>query len=231
MHMPGMTRWIMTIQAGWPEGAIFGSSSASDLTPLPPGATSGWGSSWVDRGKSTDCMGGSCLEDIEQEGDNLYQTFLKQPVNDLSDLFHNPSEIRGAIGAIAPGIAPEIGGLGALRQAPVVSAGAVASDGRLGSAATRAQNAAIAASLESQGHTIIGGGGRLAEEYIPGVGPGTKGSTYVDITAINSTTGTVTRVQTIDTLVNGSPTAREAAAAARIRAAFPSDILKLVPKK
>lgn len=66
---------------------------------------------------------------------------------------------------------------------------AIASGGRLGSAATRAQNAGIAADLESRGTTIIGGGGRLPEEYIPGAGPGTRGSTYVDITAVNNATG------------------------------------------
>lgn len=108
---------------------------------------------------------------------------------------------------------------------------AVTVGGRLGGAATRAQNASIAADLESQGYTIIGGGGRLAEEYIPGAGPGTRGSTYVDITAQHNTTGAITRVQTIDTLADGSPTAREAAAAARIRSAFPSDTLQLIPKE
>jgi RHS repeat-associated protein len=108
---------------------------------------------------------------------------------------------------------------------------AVTVGGRLGSAATRAQNASIAADLESQGYAIIGGGGRLAEEYIPGAGPGTRGSTYVDITAQHNTTGAITRVQTIDTLANGSPTAREAAAAARIQSAFPNDTLQLIPKQ
>lgn len=56
-----------------------------------------------------------------------------------------------------------------------------------------------------------------------------RGGTYVDITLTN---GTLTmRIQTIDTLADGlTPTLREAAAAARIRAAFPNDPLILVPK-
>jgi filamentous hemagglutinin len=112
-----------------------------------------------------------------------------------------------------------------------VETAAIASGGRLGSVATRAQNSSIAADLESQGNTIFGGGGRLPEEYIQGSGPGTRGSTYVDISAINNSTGAVTRIQTIDTLANGAPVAREAAAAARIRSAFPDDTLLLIPKR
>jgi hypothetical protein len=53
----------------------------------------------------------------------------------------------------------------------------------------------------------------------------------VDITAQNNATGAITRVQTIDTLANGSPTAQEAAAAARIQSAFPNDTLQLIPKR
>jgi hypothetical protein len=118
-----------------------------------------------------------------------------------------------------------------LRAVDEAGTAAIVSGGRLGSVATRAQNSSIAADLESQGNTIFGGAGRLPEEYIPGSGPGTRGSTYVDISAINNTTGAVTRVQTIDTLANGSPTAREAAAAARIQTAFPNDTLNLIPKQ
>jgi hypothetical protein len=43
--------------------------------------------------------------------------------------------------------------------------------GRLGSAATRAQNAEIAAELERNGFTITNGGGQWPEEYIRGSGP------------------------------------------------------------
>jgi hypothetical protein len=103
--------------------------------------------------------------------------------------------------------------------------------GRLGSPATRAQNAEIAAALQKQGFIITGGGGEAAEEYIRGAGPGTRGGTFVDITAINKETGAVTRVQTIDTLADGNPTPREAAAAAKIRASYPNDILILIPKR
>jgi hypothetical protein len=103
--------------------------------------------------------------------------------------------------------------------------------GRLGNPATRAQNAEIAADLQKQGFIITGGGGEAAEEYIRGAGPGTRGSVFVDITAINKETGKVTRVQTIDTLANGNPTPREAAAADKIRAAYPNDTLILIPKR
>jgi hypothetical protein len=103
--------------------------------------------------------------------------------------------------------------------------------GCLGSAETRAQNAEIAADLRGKGYIITGGGGVRPEEYIRGAGPGTQGSIYVDITAVNKETGATIRVQTIDTLADGSPTQREAAAATRIRAAFPNDTLTLVPKR
>jgi hypothetical protein len=105
------------------------------------------------------------------------------------------------------------------------------SGGRLGGAATRAQNAAIAAQLEKEGFTIFRGGGTLPEEYIRGTGPGTKGGTYVDITAVNEQTGAVVRIQTIDTLADGTPTPRESAAAARIRWRRPNDTLILIPKR
>lgn len=58
---------------------------------------------------------------------------------------------------------------------------------------------------------------------------GTRGGTWVDITATNGTK--IFRIQTVTTLADGvTPTASEAAAAARIRAAFPNDQLILVSK-
>jgi hypothetical protein len=55
------------------------------------------------------------------------------------------------------------------------------------------------------------------------------GGTYVDITA---KLGDMTvRVQTISTTASGAPTAAEAAAAARIGAKYPNDILILIPKR
>jgi hypothetical protein len=105
------------------------------------------------------------------------------------------------------------------------------SGGRLGSAATRAQNAAIADSLESRGFTIKGGGGRLPEEYLPGPGGGRAGGTFVDVTAVRNTR--TVRVQTIDTRADGiTPTTREANAAVRIRAQQrPRDHTVLIPKR
>lgn len=103
--------------------------------------------------------------------------------------------------------------------------------GRLGNPPVRTQNAEIAADLKKQGYKITGGGGEAKEEYIPGEGPGTKGSTYVDITAVNKTTGKVVRVQTVDTLADGTPDGREEAAIVRIRKKFPNDELRIIPKR
>lgn len=96
----------------------------------------------------------------------------------------------------------------------------------------RAQNAEIAAQLKAEGYTITGGGGEAAEERIPGEGPRAKGSTYVDITAVNDATGKKVRVQTVDTLADGvTPTRREQEAAARVRHTYPNDELILIPKR
>jgi hypothetical protein len=104
--------------------------------------------------------------------------------------------------------------------------------GRLGNTATRAQNAEIAAELEDQGFKITGGGGKEQEEYIEGEGPGTKGGTFVDITAVNETTGKTVRVQTVDTLADGiTPTPREQAAIARIRNTYPNECTLDNPEK
>ena len=104
------------------------------------------------------------------------------------------------------------------------------SGGRWGGAPTRALNHELATELESQGYRIIGGAGRASEEWIPGVGGGVQGGTWVDITATNGTN--TIRIQTISTLADGvTATPAEAAAAARIRAAFPGDQLRLVPKR
>jgi filamentous hemagglutinin len=101
--------------------------------------------------------------------------------------------------------------------------------GRLGSTSTRALNSTVASELEAEGYAITGGGGRLPEEYIPGAGPGARGGTYVDITAVRD--GVTLRVQTVDVNAGGGMTAREADAALRIMRAYPSDQLMIVPKR
>ncbi len=104
------------------------------------------------------------------------------------------------------------------------------SGGRWGSSTTRQLNDEIATALEKEFPGCrVRGDARSSEEWIPGPGGGKDGGTFVDITV---TRGSRTiRVQTIDTFGDGvTPTPREAAAAARIRAQFPGDELRLIPK-
>jgi len=123
------------------------------------------------------------------------------------------------------------GGSDAAGAAATATNSAVAAEsigGRLGSASTRAQVAQIQAELDSRGWNVTKGG-TLGEEYIPGPGGARAGSAYPDITAIKD--GRILRINTIDTLSDGlTPTAREAAAAAKIRMLRPDDHLLLVPK-
>ena len=105
------------------------------------------------------------------------------------------------------------------------------SGGRLGSTTTRQQLYEIAQEYLKSGKYIkLQGDGQAPEEYIAGAGPGTRGSTYVGLTA-KTADGTTVRVQTIDTLADGvTPTKAELDAAARIRKANPDDELILIPK-
>jgi len=104
------------------------------------------------------------------------------------------------------------------------------SGGRLGGTATRRLNHGLATDLECRGFTVTNGAGRGPEQWIRGPGGGTTGGTWVDITARNGNQWV--RIQTVDTLADGvTLTAREAAAAARIRAAFPNDQLILISKQ
>lgn len=101
--------------------------------------------------------------------------------------------------------------------------------GRWGGMKTRHQNYAIATKLRDLGYRIEGGGGYAPEEWFAGPQGGTKGGTFVDITAVKD--GKTIRVQTVSTLSDGKTmTPSEAAAAARIRAKFPMDILETIPK-
>jgi hypothetical protein len=104
------------------------------------------------------------------------------------------------------------------------------SGGRWGGTATRQLNHRLATDLETRGFRVTGGAGRGPEEWIRGPGGGARGGSWVDITATNGTQ--TTRIQTVTTLADGvTPTASEAAAAARIRAQFPNDTLILVSKQ
>ncbi|MGD9791107.1 MAG: RHS repeat-associated core domain-containing protein [Phycisphaerales bacterium] len=148
----------------------------------------------------------------------------------------------GAGGAATNGLLKVFGRIplpGGRGQAPGINRGGKSplldkylsgSGGRWGSNSTRALNNKIALELEEQGFSVYGGAGRASEEWIPGVGGAKKGGTFVDISATNG--NTTIRIQTIDTLADGiTPTAREAAAAERIRRAFPNDQLRLIPKQ
>jgi len=102
--------------------------------------------------------------------------------------------------------------------------------GRLGSADVRDLNSAIAGKLERAGWTIVRGGGRDKEAYLPGAGPGTKGGNYSDIMATKN--GQVLHVNTISTRADGvTPTKGEARAATMIRIKLgPNERLILIPK-
>jgi hypothetical protein len=104
------------------------------------------------------------------------------------------------------------------------------SGGRLGSTATRQHVAEVAEELENRGWKVEYGGQQFKEEYIPGPGGARKGSAYPDITATKK--GRALRINTIDTLSDAAtPTAREAANAAKIRQLKPNEHLLLVPKR
>ena len=131
----------------------------------------------------------------------------------------------GAVGKLAAAEPPPLPG-------KIPTGGLMTADapkgGRLGSAATRQHVADVAEELDRRGWKVTHGGG-TPEEYIPGTGPGTRGSAYPDITA--SKNGRTLRVNTIDTLADGvTPTIREARNAARIRSLCPGDHLLLIPK-
>ena len=103
------------------------------------------------------------------------------------------------------------------------------SGGRWGSNQTRLLNDSIATSYKGPG-VRFQGAGRGPEEWIRGPLGGTKGGTWVDIT-VRYPDGRTIRIQTVSTLADGfTLTPAEEAAAARIRAAFPNDELRLIPK-
>ena len=102
-------------------------------------------------------------------------------------------------------------------------------DGRLGKPSTRKHIDDVATEMEARGYTIVGGGNRLPEEFLPGPGGGRRGSSYPDITGTKD--GRTLRVNTVDTRVDGiTPSTREATNAARIRSQTTGDHLLLIPK-
>lgn len=106
------------------------------------------------------------------------------------------------------------------------------SGGRWGGKATRELNDQIARRMKREfPGSKVRGDAQSSEEWIPAPNGGKSGGTFVDIT-VDTADGRTIRVQTVDTLADGvTPTPREAAAAARIRSAFPGDELLLVSKR
>ncbi|WP_155642080.1 hypothetical protein [Burkholderia cepacia] len=106
------------------------------------------------------------------------------------------------------------------------------SGGRWGTTSTRQLNYDIGQQLSNDGYRVTGGGGVVPEEYIPGGGPGTRGGTFVDITAEPANgSGPTIRVQTVTTKADGvTPTSSETAAAIRIQNARTGDTLIMIPK-
>ncbi len=99
--------------------------------------------------------------------------------------------------------------------------------GRLGTEATRAQNAQIGDYLEEQGYKVTGGG-RGPEEYLPEPSGSNKGSNYLDVTATKD--GNIVRINTVDVYADGKkPTTREQNAANSINSKTGGSII-LIPK-
>jgi RHS repeat-associated protein len=150
----------------------------------------------------------------------------------------NEALLATGIGAMTAGAGRAILGpksaLPPRQQSPFTERYLEGSGGRWGLPSTRRQNYELGQQAESRGGTVTHGGGIAGEEYIPGVGPGTKGSTYPDITVRNAD-GTTTRIQTVDMETNPAgqrvPTQRDLNNAQSIRDAFPDDELILVPKE
>ena len=102
--------------------------------------------------------------------------------------------------------------------------------GRLGNALTRDHVKQVAQQWMSKGWRLISGGGRK-EELIPGPGGGARGGAYGDIVLENPATGQRKIINTVDTYADGiTPTAREAAAGAKIRNLQPDAEFSMIPK-
>jgi len=172
---------------------------------------------------------------------NGVATFVSDGIG-LTDALGMKNNTRDAIEGVAntiasaPNMSKEQQGVALGMAAIVVTEIAITekvpafgSKGRLGNAATRELNAAIAAELESRGFTITGGGGILPETYLKPLNGGRKGGSYPDISATKN--GRDIHVNTVDTYKNGTITKREMNNAKRIRQQVPNDHLILIPKK
>ncbi|UCV03337.1 RHS repeat-associated core domain-containing protein [Dechloromonas denitrificans] len=151
------------------------------------------------------------------------QALINAGLDGLSENRTNNVEVLGILLSVGRG------GSNVGREPGLLDRYLSGSGGRWGGNSTRVQNDGIAKDYIDQGYVITGGAGRASEQWIPGPGGSTKGGSFVDITATNGSS--VVRIQTISTRADGfTPTQAEAAAAARIQAAFPNDQLILIPK-
>ncbi len=124
------------------------------------------------------------------------------------------------------GVLTLFGAVSFFRSAPPVTRTGA---GRHGTPDTRAELYFYAERAEARGWTIIGGGGKRPEIYLPGQGPGLKGSNWIDLSMTKN--GKTVHVNTVDVGGGGRITPREAAAAALIRSKLPpGEHLILVPK-
>jgi RHS repeat-associated protein len=165
-------------------------------------------------------IGGTTAAGAYITGNYGYATYQSYQAGDIR------SGTENLFNTIGYGAGTVLDAYGTVRSA---TAKVATTGGRLGSASTRAQVADIAEELESRGWKIEYGGGQF-KEYIPGPGGSRKGSAYPDITATKN--GRTLRINTVDTLSDGlTPTAREAANAAKIRSLKPDEHLLLIPKR
>lgn len=98
--------------------------------------------------------------------------------------------------------------------------------GRLGNADTRQHNFEIVETMKIRGYRLL-----ETEEFLPGVGGGRKGSSFVDMTFQNVSTGRILRINTVDTYADATMTSREAKNAARIRKQIQPEHLLTIPKR
>jgi hypothetical protein len=157
-------------------------------------------------------------------GENKTAEGISDLISTVAELPKMSAEERGIVSA---GFGILLFEMALTNKVPVTKLG-----GRLGNAVTRGQIDDIATYLQQKGYTISGGGLQAAEEFLPPIGGGRRGGSYVDITATHPYYPTL-RINTVDVLADGKTlTKREATNSERIRKQLPpGHHLLLIPKK